>query len=135
MNTNYETNKNVNAKKSTSSAMRIFRNRHLLVADVLIILACYFLSILMVYNIYETAAMFVGNILSFIFTSAVFVVCLYLFGLYTTMWVHSGTRDYIRMVEACIIASLVSVLGNVLIFPGFCGECGNTWFKDDCTRN
>ena len=98
------------------SLKRLFRNRHLFLADILIIALAYFVSFLLTLDMFETARYFVKNFSSVSSSAAIFVLTLYIFGIYSTMWIHSGTKDYIRAGNACIIASVISAVVNIFVF-------------------
>lgn len=97
----------------------IFRNRNLLIFDVFIVLVSYFMVTLLIYNIYETTDIFLKNIVAVGFTAVMFVAVLFLFHIYHTMWIFAGTRDYMRIGMACVLAAIPSVLFNELFYKVF----------------
>ena len=106
-------NNEVNYKRRVSG---IFRNRNLLVLDVIIIMVSYFVMTLLIHNIYDTAEIFLRNILAVGFTVAAFAGILFIFNLYRIMWVFAGTRDYVKLCLACACACVPSIAFNVLFY-------------------
>ena len=81
-----------NYKKKISN---IFRNRNLLVLDVLIVVMAYFGSFILVHDVFESMQLMLANVGTIAVSAVVFVLSMYVFGTYRTMWVLSGTWDYI----------------------------------------
>ena len=96
----------------------IFRNRLLLVLDIITVMASYFVITLLIHNIYDTTEIFLKNIAAVGFSVLMFVGALCVFSIYWIMWIFAGTRDYIKLTVACIMASLPSLVFNEL----FCRE-------------
>ena len=94
----------------------IFRNRNLLVLDVMIVMVSYFMTTLLIHNIYDTVEIFLKCIFAVGFSVSVFVASLLGLNLYRIMWVFAGARDYSRLVIACVIASVLSVLFNSFFY-------------------
>lgn len=95
----------------------IFRNRHLLVLDILIVVAAYFCAFILIYDIFESMHLMLANIESIAVSAAAFVLSMYVFGTYRTMWVLSGTWDYIRVIGACAAASVAGMAFNLIFRP------------------
>ena len=94
----------------------IFKNRNLLVLDVMIVMVSYFMTTLLIHNIYDTVEIFLKCIFAVGFSVSVFVASLLGLNLYRIMWVFAGARDYSRLVIACVIASVLSVLFNSFFY-------------------
>lgn len=103
-----------NYKKRIGS---IFRNRHLLILDVLIVVVSYFCTFMLIHNIYESMQLMFANVESIVLSAAAFVLSMYVFGTYRTMWVLSGTQDYIKVIGACAAASAVGMALNLIFYP------------------
>lgn len=99
--------------------IKLVRNRYLCILDMIFIFVSYMISAMMIHNIYDAAQLVAGNIAAVLFTVLSFLVVLYASGVYTTMWIYSGTKDYIRIACACVLASAISVLINAVFFPSF----------------
>lgn len=95
----------------------IFRNRYLLVLDVLIVIAAYFCTFILIHDIYESMHLMLDNIGSIAVSMAAFVLLMYICGAYRTMWVFSGTWDYIRVIGACAAASAIGMAFNLIFAP------------------
>ena len=90
----------------------VFRNRSLLVSDVLIIAVAYFITYFLASaNWTSTFHMFIRpiSLVTMGVSVVILIVSMYFAGIYRTMWVHSGTYDYIRIIKVCAFASLVVV--------------------------
>ena len=103
-----------NYKKKISN---IFRNRNLLVLDVLIVVMAYFGSFILVHDVFESMQLMLANVGTIAVSAVVFVLSMYVFGTYRTMWVLSGTWDYIRLICACAAASAVGMVFNLILRP------------------
>ena len=86
----------------------IFRNRNLFICDAVIIVISYFLSTLLIYNIYSTIDIMMHNAVIIAATICIYVGIMYLFDLYKRMWIYAGTRDYVRLVMGCLAASVLT---------------------------
>lgn len=107
------------AKRSvrhTTISMGIFRNRNLLIADVILVVVSYFISMILINNIYDTLDLIASNIPTLAVSALSFVLVLYAMGLYQIMWIHSGTRDYLRLICGCTAAAVISALINIFFF-------------------
>ena len=94
-----------------------FRNRNLLVLDVLIITAAYLITYFLASaNWTSTFHMFIRpiSLVTMGVSVVILIVSMYFAGIYRTMWVHSGTYDYIRIIQVCAVASLVVVAIDVM---------------------
>ena len=91
----------------------VFRNRTLLVFDILCIAAAYFATLYLACTSWAEAY---KNFLSFKtcivvgISEVCFIATMYMMGIYSTMWVHSGTRDYIHITAACAFSSMEALL-------------------------
>ena len=95
----------------------VFRNRSLLVLDVLIIAAAYFITYFLASaNWTSTFQMFIRpiSLITMGVSVVILIVSMYFAGIYRTMWVHSGTYDYIRIIQTCAVASLIVVAVDVI---------------------
>ena len=106
----------INYKRKVGS---IFRNRNLLVLDVLIVFVSYFMTTLLIHNIYDTMEIFLQNIIAVGFAAAVFIAALFAFNMYRIMWVFAGTRDYGKLGIACAVACIPSIAFNEMFYRTF----------------
>lgn len=102
--------------KREFSLKRFFRNRNLLLGDIIIVALSYFLTFLLRLDAFESVNYFAKNFGAVSASAMFFVVVLYIFGIYTTMWIHSGTKDYIRAANACVTSSVFSAVASIFIF-------------------
>ncbi len=96
-----------------SQKPQMFRNRYLIMLDVLAIVASYFgiLFLAKDFNILSAVELlFVErNMVAIVVTMTVYLLTLYLFDVYSTMWVYAGTRDYIRLLRTNTIGALITI--------------------------
>lgn len=100
----------------------VFRNRNLLVLDIIVIAAAYFITFFLVYEDWSKAyeIMMAVPTLIVLGISVIFLIAVMLImGIYRTLWTHGGTRDYINITEACAIASMLSLVVNVFAVKSF----------------
>lgn len=97
----------------------IFRNRNLLILDIIIVIVSYFMTTLLIHNIYDTVDIMLQNIFAVGCTVVVFAGTLFFFKLYRIMWVFAGTKDYIRLASGCIVAAVLSVVFNLLFYKTY----------------
>ena len=91
---------------------RIFRNRNLLILDILVVALSYLFTLFLVVDeINEVLKRFfeLRTLISYAVTIFDYSLILYLFGIYNTMWVHSGTRDYIKLLRSGALSALVVI--------------------------
>ncbi len=106
-------------QKTTKSVFEriIFRNRNLFVLDIIVIILAYFATYYVACESWVRAYEVMTHLPSLILMGAsvlAFIGAMYLLGIYRTMWVHSGTYDYLRIIEICCGVSL-----SVLVFNTF----------------
>lgn len=97
---------------------RIFRNRHLLVIDIVIIALAYVCAFFAVIDNFGEAFARVldyKNIVSFCITSVIYIFFMYFAGIYSTMWIHSGTKDYLRIIKSELIATFAFIAAAALL--------------------
>ncbi len=112
--TNVSSNIRVNLKHKKNIFASI-RNRHFIIMDILIILISYIVSVFLVYNksvVFDTLLKGQVTILLSLFT---FISVLMIYGIYTVMWIHAGTKDYLRLIRACIVSDVILALIDVFV--------------------
>lgn len=92
----------------------IFRNRYLIILDIIAIIASYF-AILFLVNYFDTFDAVISifyrcNIIGIAITVIVYLIVFYLFDVYSTMWIYAGTRDYIRMLRTNAVAAFITIV-------------------------
>ena len=95
------------------------RNRYLCLIDLFLVPIAYFITLLLINNVYTVSRIVLSNIPAILITDVVFVVLCYMLGVYTIMWTYGGTKDYLRVVLACAGASIISIGINLVLFPSF----------------
>ncbi len=98
---------------------KITRNRYLVFADIVLVALSYVIAVWLRQAdcLVEITVEKWGVIAIY---AALFAGFLYLFGCYRVCWMYAGTKDYCRLVAACICASLIiDGMGVAYIFKGF----------------
>lgn len=92
------------------------RNRYFFLLDFLFAFAAYFISVGIV-DCFSAALLFVeSHFLLVFFTAVVFCIALYISGVYSIMWIYSGTRDYLKLLSACLRASVCCILFHMIVY-------------------
>ena len=90
----------------------VFRNRTLLVMDIIVIIAAYFATFFLAYEDWGKAydkLVWMPSLIVIGISIVLFVGVMFFMGIYRTLWTHGGTRDYINIAESCAIASMLSL--------------------------
>ena len=82
----------------------VLRNRYLLILDIFVLILGQFFTATIVDGIDGVVTMLTGNLGGVIFTVFEFLVLMYIFGIYSTMWRYGSTRDYAKLIAICIIS-------------------------------
>ncbi len=106
-----------NKKRHEPARTGMLRNRYLFAADLLIIAVSYFFSMSLIYDVYSVIAQLPTYAGAILVTAAAFSVALMVTGTYTTLWVHGGTRDYLRIGTGCLVADVLSLAVSAIVFP------------------
>lgn len=102
--------------RSVTFERLILRNRSLFVLDIIIIAVAYFFTCYLACENWTKAfGLFISRpSLILVGVSEIVLICaMIIMGIYRTMWVHSGTYDYINIIETCCIASLVVLVADI----------------------
>ncbi len=84
-----------------------FRNRHLFVIDVVLLLAALALSYLLRFDTFQAWGYFQRWWLFIPFLLVIYPLTFYLFGLYRRMWQYAGSRELVAVMMASTVATLV----------------------------
>ncbi len=96
--------KNTNAKVKKYPTIR---NRHFIMFDILIVVLSYVVSVFLVYNKSNYIDTIIKGQMTILFSLVVFIAVMMIFGIYTVMWIHAGTKDYIRIIKACVVSDII----------------------------
>lgn len=91
------------------------KNRYLGILDIALCFAGYFAVFLVVYPFSNTFSRFVGGIETAVITTAIYCVFLVSFRIYNIDWVYAATKEYLRLIGACVGAGTVSVLAELMV--------------------
>lgn len=91
------------------------KNRYLGIFDIALCFAGYFAVFLVVCSFATTFSRFVEGIGTVVITAAIYCVCLACFKIYNINWVYAATREYLRLISACVVAGIMSVFAELII--------------------
>lgn len=103
-------------EKSSVKKKRNVRNRYFLLLDFLTSFVAYFVSYGLTDHFSGGLNFVVGHWLQIIGTGVLFFIVLYCSGIYSTMWTYSGTKDYLRLIISCMVASALGVLLHLALY-------------------
>lgn len=102
--------------KKTYSMKKTIRNRHFFVLDFLSSFVTYFIAYGFIDH-FSGGIEFIGShFIQVLGASIIFNILLYLFGMYSVMWIYSGTKDYLYLILVCITSSFLSILLHLALF-------------------
>ena len=92
-----------------------FRNRHILILDVVFCLIAYILALVIVFPIEHLRVHFIDSITLVMITTVVYVCLVIIFGLYRVDWVYAGAKEYITFIVALAISAILSLFIGILL--------------------
>lgn len=102
------------------NGVHTIRNRYLCIFDIIFAFVAYIVSAELVFA-GDAWGIIAQNIFTFntsfmvLSTIVVFILILYIFDVYSVMWSFGGTNDYLKLVSACITASLAGLVISELV--------------------
>lgn len=105
---------------------KLFRNRYLLLMDVLLSVLAYAIVIILMFPVASFGAYFIDSLPSIALTVCVFASILFIFDMYNVYWMYASIKEYLKLLTACVTAGAVSMLVDIfllhsaLIYPKFC---------------
>ncbi len=87
---------------------RLTRNRYLFLGDVLLVIFSYLLTIAAVYRVEDALEIILNNWMLIGMVALIFVGFLHIFRCYNVYWLYGGTKEYVRIILACICAALIT---------------------------
>lgn len=105
---------------------KLFRNRYLLLMDVLLSVLAYAIVIILMFPVASFGAYFIDSLPSIALTVCVFASILFIFDMYNVYWMYASIKEYLKLLTACVTAGTVSMLVDIfllhsaLIYPKFC---------------
>ena len=92
-----------------------FRNRHILILDIVFCLIAYILALVIVFPIEHLRVHFIDSITLVMITTVVYVCLVIIFGLYRVDWVYAGAKEYITFIVALAVSSILSLFIGILL--------------------
>ena len=102
--------------KKKFSLKKSIRNRHFFVLDFLSIFVAYFIAYGFIDHISKGIEFIASHYVQVFGTAILFVALLYFVGIYSVMWVYSGTKDYLYLSVACVISAILSTLLHLALY-------------------
>ena len=113
---NNENKKYIKPTAKVKTKYNLFRNRTLLLMDMLIVVFAYFVTPVIVDGIDNAIKMVASHYTTILISMLVFVAVLYTARVYTVLWIHASVKDYARILYAGLVASVfVLMINNVMV--------------------
>ncbi len=87
-----------------------FRNRHLLLADILLIVLAFAVSTFLIFPAKTFSLYFTEWIPNLLLTELVYLISLGIARVYHVAWLHAASKDYIRIISGAVLGGVVSCL-------------------------
>lgn len=100
----------------------VFRNRTLLVMDIIVIAAAYFVTFFLAIEDWSRAygcLIETPTIIAVGISIVLFIGTMLLMRIYRILWTHGGTHDYLNIAQACAIASMLVLIVNIFMIKSF----------------
>ncbi len=94
------------------------KNRYLCLVDIFLCFLAYGLILLTVFPVSEFPARFVGGILQICGAAILYIALLIALRLYKVDWLYASAFEYIRLLAACLMATLCSVFAGFFLSHG-----------------
>ncbi len=107
-----ESKKYIKPTAKVKAKYNLFRNRTLLLLDLLFVVFAYFVTPIIVDGISYATRMITENYETVIATMIVFTAVFYFSKVYIVLWIHASVKDYARITFASLLASLLVVMIN-----------------------
>lgn len=91
------------------------RNRYLLIADLLLCVLAYIVAFLLVCPIRSVLLYLIPGLPLILATSVIYVVMLFLMGIYRTDWIYADSKDYAKLISACIFGLTCSIICSIML--------------------
>lgn len=113
---NLENKKYIKPTAKVKTKYNLFRNRTLLLLDMLFVAFAYFITPIIVDGIDYAINTITNHYETAIVTMVIFAVVFYVAKVYTVLWIHASVRDYARIIYAGLTSSLfVLILNSVMV--------------------
>ena len=113
---NNENKKYIKPTAKVKTKYNLFRNRTLLLIDMLIVVFAYFVTPIIVDGIDNAMKMVASQYGTILVSMVIFIAVLYIARVYTVLWIHASTRDYARILYAGLVASVfVLMINNLMV--------------------
>ncbi len=94
---------------------KIFRNRNLLVFDIIGAAVIYMLSVLFVFGIREATINVCRYSPVALCSMASIYVMFFVMGVYRVLWPYAGSKDYVRVTGSCVMGMLLAMITTLLL--------------------
>ncbi|MBO5505970.1 MAG: polysaccharide biosynthesis protein [Clostridia bacterium] len=95
----------------------MFRNRFLLIIDAILIFMAYIGSIMLVTLVdIEQFYIFLNSTITILALDVIILFfCNWRFGIYSTLWIYGGLKDYFNLIKASFISTAISIVITLVI--------------------
>jgi FlaA1/EpsC-like NDP-sugar epimerase len=121
---NNENKKYIKPTAKVKTKYNLFRNRSLLLVDMLIVVFAYFVTPIIVDGIDNAMRMVASHYNTILISMLVFIAVLYIARVYTVLWIHASVKDYARILYAGLVASVFVMMINNLMVHFKCTSYG-----------
>ena len=90
--------------------MKRIRNRHLFITDFFLAILTYAAMIISIFPLASFKYFMFGGFSMILITSVIHCLCMMFFSVYNIDWVNAAHKDYLTLLTACTVASLISVI-------------------------
>ena len=95
------------------------KKRYLFFLDILLCLIAYIAVILVVFPVEKMFYYLKGGVALIFVTALVYGVVFSALNIYKTDWVYAGVTTYVKLIFACVFATVISIMGGLFISTGF----------------
>lgn len=110
-----ENKKYIKPTAKVKTKYNLFRNRMLLLLDVIFVVIAYFVTPVIVDGIDNAVRMVTTYYITVLVTMFIFLCVFYFAKVYTVLWIHASVKDYARLASAGALASVISFLANCIM--------------------
>ena len=93
----------------------VFRNRYLFLLDILLCFFAYAVVIAFVFPLSYFSSCFFGGIRQIGIVTFIYILSFHSTSIYNTDWINAGSKDYLRLISACLFANILGILSGFFV--------------------
>ena len=97
----------------------IVRNRYLCVLDIICVFLAFVFSAALLYDLNEISQCVFCSVWDMVVYICIIIMFMYFAGVYNTMWIFAGMKDYTKIGLGCMCSAMAILLLDVFIFKAF----------------